>query len=97
MNGRIELEPTAAGRLAAVVASLNHQFTEKRSETGSGPVAPDLADYRAKLEPFVELEIVKARIDEVRQSSSAVVEARMQELTKKLYEIIRKLPDSYKL
>lgn len=100
MNGRIKLEQTREGRLAAVVASLNEQTQERKRNTGVGPDLPDLADYRDKLRPWVKREELMIKLETARQLrklSSDALEEWMRSLTAEMHELNSRLPDEYQL
>lgn len=80
MNGRIHHdETTAEDRIAAVAKSLCIQIGDKFR----GRV-PDYADFRDALRPFVQRELLRARIDEARKLSGRVMTERVKELAKEL-------------
>lgn len=89
MNGRIDQDATPEGRLAAVARSLAIRMAGRKKE-------PDYADYRDALRPFVKRELLLARIEEARQSSGAVLTARVAELAKELDEVNSQITDTFK-
>ncbi|MGH9744735.1 MAG: hypothetical protein ACRD59_01325 [Candidatus Acidiferrales bacterium] len=95
MNGRINHEDTPWGRLAAVARSLCLQMDKKHRATKRGPSQPDYADFREVFRPFIERELLRARIDEARKTSGRVLTDRMRELEKELLAL--KFPDGYEL
>jgi hypothetical protein len=86
MNGRASSEDTPEGRLAAVARSLAMKMETQFNKTGQGPAVPDYADYRRALAPFLRRELLLARIDEARKTSSTALTTRMKELAGELYE-----------
>lgn len=72
MNGRVEENKTPEGRLAAVVISI----LKKKKEDEWWKL--DYADFAAALAPFVQREIINARLDELRNRRSAVLEANIK-------------------
>ena len=90
MNGRIHAEAeTPEGRLAAVAKSLITQMRDKHKRD------PDYADFRDVLKPFVQREIIRARIDEARKTYGDGLTARMVQLAKELEAI--EFPDEFDL
>jgi hypothetical protein len=104
MNGRIHFEDTPEGRLAAVAKSLLLQM-QLRAEAAAcltcGRIAayadPDYADFREALRPFVERELLLARIGEARTASGKLLTSRIRELATELAELNKKLPDALRL
>lgn len=90
MNGRILEGDTPEERLAAVAKSLLIQLEKKNR-------VPDYADFRETLRPFIQRELVLARIDEARKSCGRGLTARIEELAAELSKIVAALPDSYHL
>src|SRR5262245_58109249 len=97
MNGRIASEKTPEGRLAAVAMSLARRMREAFLKSGQGPGEPDYADYRDALRPFVERELLLARIDEARNTHHKAISARMHELTVQLNKLNAQLPEEYRI
>ena len=97
MNGRIHSEETPEGRLAAVAASLALKMLADFEKTGEGPSAPDYADYRDALRPFVKRELILARIAEARKKHSAELTVRVRELAIELAECERQIPKEHRL
>jgi len=95
VNGRVHAEDTPEGRIAAVCKSLMTQMAEKYRKGRSGPSAPDYADFREVLRPFIQREILNARIDEARMTSGRILTARVKELAAELQAI--KFPDEFSL
>jgi hypothetical protein len=95
VNGRIQHEDTPWGRVAAIARSLCIQMDEKYRATQVGPSAPDYADFRDVLRPFIESELLKARIDEARKASGRALTARVKELANELSAL--KYPNGYEL
>lgn len=90
MNGRIYADTeTPEGRLAAVAKSLLVQMNDKYKRD------PDYADFRDVLKPFVQRELLRARIDESRKSYGSELTKRMVELAKELDAIT--FPDDFDL
>jgi hypothetical protein len=86
MNGRIHAEKTTPEeRLAAVAKSLCLQMKEKWKRD------PDYADFRDVLRPFVQRELLRARIDEARLCSGRTLTDRVRELSEELTAV--QLPD----
>jgi hypothetical protein len=86
MNGRTDSEDTPEGRIAAVARSLAMKMAIKFERTGKGWREPDYADYRAALAPYLRRELLLARIDEARKTSSTALTTRMKELAGELFE-----------
>lgn len=86
MNGRIVAEETPEGRIAAVARSLTIQMDEKYKRQ------PDYADFRDVLRPFIELELLRARVDEARQGCGRGLTMRMETLAGQMAECERSLP-----
>jgi len=95
VNGRINHDDTPEGRIAAVCKSLMLQMENRHNKTGVGPSVPDYADLRDVLKPFVERELLNARIDEARKNSGVILTARVKELAAQLQAI--KFPDEFDL
>lgn len=95
MNGRINSRDTPWGRIAAVAKSLCIQMETRHRTTRVGPEFPDYADFSEAFEPFIKLELLRARIDEARKVSSANLTARMRELEKQVRDL--HFPDNYQL
>lgn len=78
MNERILHGKTPEERLAAVarqlVVNMQNSFDRR----------PDYADFRDTLRPFLQRELLLARVDEARASGAYAVTARVRELTKDL-------------
>jgi hypothetical protein len=81
VNGRINADATAEGRLAAVAKSLCYQMQQKLKRD------PDYADFRDVLRPFVLRELLMARVDEARKLHGAQLTVRIAELSRELAEI----------
>ena len=97
MNGRIDLEETPEGRLAAVAVSLAKQMLADFEKTAAGPSSPDYADYRDALRPYVRRELLLARIDEARKKHSVALTARVRELANELAECEKQIPKEKRL
>jgi hypothetical protein len=90
MNGRMhDCDESPEGRIAAVVRSLCIQMEKKRKRE------PDYADFREVLRPFVQRELLNARIDEARKTAGLMLTARVRELAAELQAL--KFPDEYDL
>lgn len=89
MNGRIHEDQTAEGRIAAVAKSFLVQMRDKYKRD------PDYADFRDVLRPFVQREMLRARIDEARKSYGQGLTTRMVELAKELDAL--EFPDEFDL
>jgi len=92
-NGRIDREESPAGRIAAVARSLCLHFEAERRRTGVGPSEPDYADFRDVLRPFIERELILARIDEARKTGGIALTARIKELAADLVNL--RLPPGF--
>ena len=89
MNGRVhDTEDTPAGRIAAVAKSLCMQMEKTNKE-------PDYADFKEVLAPFIEYELISARVEEVRTVCGRMITARVMELAVQLRDL--KFPDQYDL
>jgi hypothetical protein len=88
MNGRVHHDDTPEGRIAAVARSLCVQMATKSRE-------PDYADFRDVFRPFLQRELLNARIDEARKTSGRALTQRVRELAKELQAI--KFPDEFEL
>jgi predicted metal-binding protein len=75
---------TPEGLLASVAMSLCDQFGDRHAREGCGPKHPDVADFREAFRPYLERELLRARIDEARQSHAVMLTGRMRELDEKL-------------
>lgn len=91
MNGRTHAEETPEGRLAAVARSLGDQMIKKFNRY------PDFADFRQVFKPFIEKELLLARIAEARKLGSKQLTERMKELTRELHEAEKALPNAFDL
>ncbi len=58
---------------------------------------PDYADYREALEPFIQRELILARIDELRKAHAEGMTTRIRELMAVLTEIEINLPEDHRL
>jgi len=85
MNLRIDYEPTPEGRLAVVARIAMTHVMEAHRE-------PDYADFRDALKPFVERELILARIDEARKASGLRLTNRVAELAKELLKVNARIP-----
>lgn len=95
MNGRIEHEDTPEGRIAAVAKSLCIQMADKRRDQHRALTEPDYADFRDTLRPFIQRELLNARVDEARKTSARTLTDRIRELTAELLAL--KFPNGYDL
>lgn len=89
MNGRIHEDETPEGRIAAVARSLAIKMEKAYQRSGVGPKEPDYADYRAALKPFIDRELILARMDEGRMAAAKVLTGRARELSEQLVECER--------
>lgn len=77
MNGSsFKHENTPEGRLAAIVVMVAAKMEDEFARTGTGPSKPDIADLREILRPFVQREIIHARLDEASHSLDQKAERR---------------------
>jgi hypothetical protein len=91
MNGRIVHEQTPEGRIAAVAKSIAVRMrADLRRE-------PDYADYREALRPYIQRELLLARIAEARHSFGETLTVRMRELALQLEAINQELPPQDRL
>lgn len=97
MNGRIHDEKTAAGRLAAVARSLILKMDKEHRKTKVGPTEPDYADFREAFEPYIQRELLLARIDEARITASMALTGRVKELSLLLAECEKLIPKEDRL
>lgn len=88
MNGRIEYEATPEGRLAAVAKITLLRAAEAKRQ-------PDYADFRDALRPFVERELILARIEEARKAAGIRLTDRVKELAKELAEVNARIPKHF--
>jgi hypothetical protein len=80
-NGRKNTEASPEGRLAAVARTLVMKMqNQKQGE-------PDYADFRDALRPYVEREMLLARITEARHVASDCLTARVKQLAAELLEV----------
>lgn len=96
MNGKIAYQDSPEGRLAAVAVVLMEQFEDRHAKTGVGPSKPDVADIREAIRPYIQRELIRARIDEAERGIS-VKGNRRTELVRELYEWERLIPEEYRL
>lgn len=89
-NGRIGQEDTPTGRLAAVFRMLEDKSKKEHR------MSADYADFR-EAEPYIERELILARIAEARIGSIEPVPPRVIELSKRLYEIEKVIPKEQRL
>lgn len=81
MNGRITDEPTPEGRLAALVFSIRAHMRDHEKKD------PDYADFRDAMRPFVRRELILARLEDLRQTTGAILTFKTAELAKELVEL----------
>jgi hypothetical protein len=81
---------TPEDRIAAVARTLTHKMYEEHSRL------PDYADFRQALKPFIQREMVLARIDEARVSGSSFITSRVKALTRELMAIESALPEDHR-
>lgn len=96
-NGRIHQEETPERRIAAVVRSLTIQVNRDYRRTGHGPDLPDYADYCAAIAPFLEKELLLARLHELEIQPRKPPKWRIEEIRRELEILESKLPDEYRL
>jgi len=93
MNGsRIKYDDSPEGRIAAVAITLCVNFEDNHNRTGIGPKHPDYADFRDAMRPFIQREVLKARIDEARKTQSRIITDRVLELAKELAVVEAQIP-----
>jgi hypothetical protein len=111
MNGRISVEETPEGRLAAVAKSLELEMLTKFEKTGVGPSTPDYADYRDALRPYVKQELLHVKeklleraVAQGRKRSADSLTISMKELgqdldecRKELAEVQKQIPKEHRL
>lgn len=97
MNGRTQNENTPEGRLAGVARSLVIKMEDRHNKSRVGPREPDYADFREALRPYVQRELLLARIDEARKTAATAVTARVKELATELMECEKLLPKEDRL
>lgn len=85
MDGRITSDPTPEGRLAAVVKSVFIQMRDHERKD------PDYADFRDCMRPFLQREIILARMEELCKTTGATMTMRVDELAKELLEVSAKI------
>jgi len=68
---------------------------DRHHKTKVGPSEPDFADFREALRPYVQRELLVARIEEARRSAGVLLTARMRELADELYAIDRIIPEDF--
>jgi hypothetical protein len=73
------------------------QMEARHRKTGVGPAEPDYGDFREALRPYVQRELLLARIDEARKSAGERLTSRMKELATELYAIDRIMPGEFNL
>jgi Mg-chelatase subunit ChlI len=74
-------------RIAAVCRAVHEKFHPTA-------MAPDYADYRDALRPFIRREIILAKIEEARSCSSAVLTDRIADLARQLADVEREIPSA---
>lgn len=85
MNGRIVLEETAEGRLAAVVKTLFLEMRLKFANRLPEYREPDYADIRDAIKPFLDREICLAKLKEAKWNRTLDFrEVRIRELEQEL-------------
>jgi hypothetical protein len=98
VNGRTEQEKTPEGRLAAVARSLAIRMEKKHRQSGGvGPREPDYADFRDAFRPYLQRELLLARIDEARHTNARAITARVEELARELRECEESIPKEDRL
>lgn len=96
MNGRFVHEESPEGRLAAIAVSIAIAFSDRHAKTGNGPSARDVADLRDALRPYVQRELLRARLDEFERNHNGR-NSRRSALIKQLYECEAKIPAEHRL
>jgi predicted metal-binding protein len=96
MNGRFAHEETPEGRLAAIAVWIAETFADRHAKTGHGPTAPDVADLREIMRPYVQRELLKARIDEFERLGESR-NKRRTDLVRELYECEVQIPLEHRL
>jgi hypothetical protein len=89
VNGRINELATPEERIAAVAQSLCVQMRDKEKRE------PDYADFRDVLRPFIQKEILIARIAEARTTAGIQLTERMRALANEILNIV--FPDLHDL
>jgi hypothetical protein len=97
MNGRVNADSTPEGRLAAVARSLMIQMENNFRGTHVGPSEPDYADFREALRPYVQRELLLARIDEARRAFGLILTERMKQLTAEFIAVQQEIPQEFHL
>lgn len=82
LNIRVQQGKTPEERLAAVFIELKRKFDKDGRE-------PDYADVIPEIQPFVEIELLRARIEEAKILLSLPIMDRIHELTRRLRAIDR--------
>lgn len=91
MNGRFAHEDSPEGRLAAIAVMVATKIEDTYTKTGRGPRKPDVADLREALRPFVQRELIKARLDEAERALDMKAERRA-DLIRQLYVYEAQIP-----
>jgi hypothetical protein len=95
MNGRMIIEDTPEGRLAAVAYSLMTQMQDKRKRL------PDYVDFKTALLPFVLKEQIDARLAEERlvdaqpEIACGWTRRRITDLSRERDAVSKKLPKEF--
>jgi hypothetical protein len=84
MPTRLKHDGTPEGRVAAACNKLMRMMAEKHRRTESGPTAPDYADFRDFLRPYLRRECLLARIEQSRKNGSQVLTAEIRDLAAQL-------------
>jgi hypothetical protein len=87
MNGRMQGAKTSWRRIAVAVESHYIKIRNNFRKTNKGPELPDYHDLEEMLRPYVEREVLLARIEEARLVAGTSLTARIKELGKQLYEV----------
>jgi hypothetical protein len=97
MNGRMKEAKTAEARIAAVARSLTLRMQKGLDDPEKLKNVPDYADFRVALHPYIERELLLARIDEARKTAAAQITSRVKELALQLAECEMRLPEKDRL
>jgi hypothetical protein len=95
-DGKILNEDTPEGRLAAVAVLVATKFEDRYHQTGHGPRAPDVADLREVLRPYVQEIILRARLDEFEKITGGKA-TRRSELVRMIYLCQLQMPATHRL
>jgi hypothetical protein len=94
MSGaRYDEEKTSEARLAAVVMLLLKRVEQRNIREGTAHMV-DYADLEEHLRPFVQRELLNARLDELhtnRYHARHVMDERQEQLQRELYDVQREI------